>query len=342
MTTLALIGTGWAGRVHALAAAAAAGTTITSVSATTVGSAETLAADLQVRAIGVDKLPARAGGVVIATPPSTHAELATRFLHAGTPVLIEKPLAATLSDADDIVDTAEQTGVAACYAENLLFSPALDIAVDRRRALGTLRHLEVRCEQPTPDWGYHRDALTDGGVLFDVGAHAVAVAMVLAGDDPVIGVRAKLASERADGADDAAHVEIRFASELIGVIDLSWGTADAATEWSAQVADDSGVVRVEFQPETAVEIDGRPVDLPRIADGLADQRVHELGFLAQMEGFGAVLAGRGGRVCPAGFGRFVLEIICAAYASAAGDGAAVELPFTGRRDLTPLQLWRGV
>ena len=342
MTTLALIGTGWAGRAHALAAAAASGATITSVSASTLGSAETLAADLQVRAISVEKLPARANGVVIATPAQTHAELATRFLRSGTPVLIEQPLAATLTDADDIVDAAEQTGIAACYAENLLFSPALDAAIDRRRALGPLRHLEVRCQQPTPDWGHHRDPLSDGGVLFDVGAHAIAVAMALAGDDPVIGVRAKLASDRDDGADDVAHVEIRFASELIGVLDLSWGPAGSATEWSAQMANDSGAVRVEFRPEATVEVDGRGVDLPRVADGSVDPRVYDLGYLAQIEGFGAVLAGRGGRVCPAGFGRAVLEIICAAYASAADDGGAVELPFNGRRDLTPLQLWRGV
>ena len=40
------------------------------------------------------------------------------------------------------------------------------------------------------------------------------------------------------------------------------------------------------------------------------------------------------------FGRTVLDIVCAAYASAAAGGADVAVPFTGPRDRTPLQLWR--
>lgn len=340
MTKLALVGAGWSGRVHALAIAGSRGASLATVSASTLGGAEPLAADLQVRAIATDRLPARADAVVIATPSTTHAALAVALLDGGTPVLVEKPLATTLADADEIVDTAERTGVAACYAENLLFSPILDRAADLRRPLGPLRHLEVRCTQPSPDWGHYLSPLPDGGVLLEVGPHAIAVAMVLAGDDPIIGVRAKLASSRPDGADDVAHVEMRHASELISVIDLAWGRADETTEWSAQVASDTGVVRVEFRPEAGVEVDGIPLAMAPAPEGLADPRLHELGYVAQVEGFAGVLARRGGRVCPVGFGRAVLEIICVAYLSAGRDGAAVELPFTGDRTRTPMQLWR--
>lgn len=341
VTTLALVGTGWAGRVHAIAASAAPNATVGEVAASTLGSAEVLAADLQVRAIIADRLPGRSQGVVIATPPSTHASLATRLLAAGTPVLIEKPLAATLGEADAIIAAADASGAAACYAENLLFSPVLDRARNRREALGTLRHLEVRCTQSTPDWGHFLEPLTIGGITFDLGPHAIAVALVLAGDDPVIAVRAKLGSSRPDGADDAAHIELRFASELIGVVDLAWDQPGVAPEWSAQVASDQGVVRAEFFPTASVEANGAAVELAGPPGELPDARLHDLGYLAQIDGFASVLAGRGGRVCPVGFGRAVLEIICAAYASAAHDGEAVELPFTGDRNLTPMQLWRG-
>ncbi len=339
MTKLALIGAGWSGRVHALAIAGSRSASLATVSASTLGGAESLAADLQVRAIAADRLPARADAAVIATPSTTHAALAVALLDGGTPVLVEKPIATTLAGADDIVDAAERTGVAACYAENLLFSPILDRAADLRRPLGALRHLEVRCTQPTPDWGHYLAPLTDGGVLLEVGPHAIAVAIVLAGDDPIIGVRAKLASSRPDGADDVAHLEMRHASELISVVDLAWGPADEPTEWSAQVASDTGVVRAEFVPNPGVEVDGVPIGFAAAPGGIVDPRVHELGYLAQMEGFATVLARSGGRVCPVGFGRAVLEIICVAYLSAGRDGAAVELPFTGDRTRTPMQLW---
>ena len=100
-----------------------------------VGSAEVLASEIGARPVTADQLPGSAEAVVVATPPPDHAALAVRLLSAGTAVLIEKPLAATLTEADAIVAAAEATGAAACYAENLLFAPALDVAVNRRVAL---------------------------------------------------------------------------------------------------------------------------------------------------------------------------------------------------------------
>jgi hypothetical protein len=42
----------------------------------------------------------------------------------------------------------------------------------------------------------------------------------------------------------------------------------------------------------------------------------------------------------AAFGRAVLDLTCAAYASAGAGGEWIDLPFAGPRNLTPLQLWR--
>ena len=46
-------------------------------------------------------------------------------------------------------------------------------------------------------------------------------------------------------------------------------------------------------------------------------------------------------VMSASFGRFVLDVTAAAYASAGRGGSPELLPFRGSRDRTPLQLWRG-
>jgi hypothetical protein len=43
----------------------------------------------------------------------------------------------------------------------------------------------------------------------------------------------------------------------------------------------------------------------------------------------------------AAFGREVLQVVLGAYTSAGRSGATVPMPFTGARDRTPLQLWRG-
>ena len=334
-TRIALAGAGWAARAHSLAASESPGVAIHAVAAGDLGEAEAFAEVVQATPIPVDRLPAGARAVIIATPPDTHAELAIRLLDEGVPVLIETPIATTLDEADDIIDAAARSAVIACYAESLLFSPAMDVAAARARELGRLDHLDVQMVGPTPDWGYFRDPQTAGGALLDLGPHAVAIALVLAGDDAPVGVRCRLGSSREDGADDAARVELRFASDLIAAIDVSW-TAES-TAWAAQVASATGTVRVEIEPLTSVEVNGEPVALPT-RSAATDQRVVDLGFADQMRGFTSMIAGRGGRVCPVGFGRAVLDVICASYASAGKDSAEEPLPFGGRRDLTPMQL----
>ena len=334
---LSLAGAGYAAKVHALAAAEIPGATIAAVGTRSTGSAEEFAAELAAKPMSVDRLPAGGDAVVIATAPPNHAPLAIRLLNESTPVLIEKPLATTLYEADAIIAAAERSGAAACYAENLLFAPIIDLAVARRQALGPLDHLEVRMVQPAPFWGHFLEPLTAGGVLYDLGSHAVALLMVMAGDDAIEGVRARLVSSRDDGADDGAHVEVRFASRLIATIDTSWG--GDVIDWSMQASSVAGVVRTELMPDLALEVDGEPVTLPEV-DTAGDPRIYQLGYHAQLDGFCSVVARKGGRVCPVGFGRSVLEVLCAAYLSAGNDGEEVTLPFQGSRDLTPLQLWR--
>jgi len=62
--------------------------------------------------------------VIIATPPSTHWEIATHFLEAGIPVLLEKPVAETLGDAEAIFNTAQRQNTTILIDNTHLFSPA--------------------------------------------------------------------------------------------------------------------------------------------------------------------------------------------------------------------------
>ncbi len=78
----------------------------------------------------------------------------------------------------------------------------------------------------------------------------------------------------------------------------------------------------------------RPVD-PKL--GVLEQ----YGYVGQLRALVADLAAARQPFMSVAFGRLVLDVVCAAYASAR-TGEPEALPFTGRRDLTPLQLWRGI
>ncbi len=344
-TTIALAGAGAIAVVHALAAPPA-GCRVIAVASEGGVSARRLAGELDdqhshaVRRVGVEELPAAADLLVVATPPVHHAELALQGLAAGSDVLVEKPLTTTLAEADRLVDAVRQAGgpFLRC-AENLLHAPFWTAVASHRTTMGALQHLSARTMQPPPTWGHFSRPLDAGGVLFDLGPHALALVLELAAE-PVVGVAATLSSTRADGADDDASVRLRFASGLEATVEVSWTAPD--TEWSLQAASADGVVRAELSPTLRLEIDGDAVPLIDRYPGLVDPALERMGYVDQLRDMAAGVHGTrsaDGQTPEAA--RVVLEVICAAYASAGAGGTEVPLPFGGDRTSTPMQLWRG-
>lgn len=321
--------------VHGMSAALASMTVVAVASRSPERAAER-ASSFRARAVTYEELPAGADAVVVATPPSRHAVDVVRALEAGAVALVEKPLATTLAEADAIVEAVARTGRPVVYAENLAFSPVVDQAIELARGLGALTHLTVRTLQPAPGWGGFLEPSWGGGVLFDLGVHPIALALLVAGDDPLVAVRARLdAGSRA--VDEYAHVELRFASSLVATVECSW--RHETSEWDLQAASATGVVRAELMPELLLEHDGEPVALAPTRPG-ADPRLEHLGYVAQLEAVAAAVGGRPSW-CDARFGRGVLDVVMAAYTSAGREGAEVLLPYDGPRDRTPLECWAG-
>jgi predicted dehydrogenase len=261
---------------------------------------------------------------------------------------VEKPLATTLAEADRIVSAAAAATTAAAAAgqsansgavlrcaENLLHSPVWAQAVTLRAALGPLTHLSLRTLQPPPDWGHFAQPLSAGGVLFDLGPHALALALGLA-DEPVLAVSASLSSTRQDGADDSATVVLRFESGLRASIEISW--VSEFTVWEAQASSETGVLRIELIPEVVLEHNGEPVAIA-LQHPQADPTLEQFGYVDQLLDLISLDPNRPGQT--ADQARTILEIICASYQSAGQEGNEVHLPFEGDRSLTPMQLWKG-
>jgi len=336
MVDVSIAGAGWAGTVHALAAMATKRVRVRAVASREPDHAANVAAMVHADALTFAEIPVADELVVIATPPTHHHELARRIIATGNPVLIEKPLCSTLAEADDLIAAATTSGAVVGYAENLLFAPIIEAARARIRQLGPLRHLSLRCDQPPPDWGHFIEPLVAGGVLFDLGAHPIALALAFTSPLEPISVSATLSSTRLDDADDHAVVALGFPGGLTADIECSWTAAEPS--WTIQAAGDTGAVVVELLPELRLEHNGARVDLPPTRDELPDMRLEEFGYVAQLNGILDVTLGRGGNICPLGFAREVLAVTSAAYAGGA-DGATIALPWTGPRDRTPLQLW---
>lgn len=340
-TTVALCGAGVIAHVHA-AAAAIVGAQVVAVASRSPERAAERASALGARPVSYAELPAGADVVVVCTPPGCHAADATAMLAAGAAVVLEKPLCRTLTEADGVVAAAESSGHRLLYAENLASAPAVVAMLSRLPQLGALTHLAARAISPPPRRG---DFFTDawgGGVLFDLGVHPLAWVMlgaVAAGAGAVQQVECTLEGGSDHGVDEHADVRLRHVSGLVSTVTASWRGGEPPV-WDAQAASAVGVLRAELLPFVLLEHNGDAVPLPGGAEADQPDPLRDYGYAAQLRAFADDLAARRRPMMDARFGRAVLEVVCAAYASAGRGGEPVRLPFDGPRDLSPLELWR--
>src|SRR4051794_7597529 len=115
VTRLAVIGVGHLGRHHARIASALEGVELTAVVDTKAERAGEIAAASGTRALTdfrelLDEGQAKVDAVVVAVPTEIHHEIALPFLERGIAVLVEKPMASTLSQADALIEAAASSG----------------------------------------------------------------------------------------------------------------------------------------------------------------------------------------------------------------------------------------
>jgi predicted dehydrogenase len=250
-----------------------------------------------------------------------------------------------MEEADAIVAAAARNGQRLLYAENLAYAPIVERMVALAPRVGTPTHLEVRSLQGLPTWGEFTTDEWGGGALFDLGVHPLSVAMLLAnaaGQGRPVAVSALLRGGEGHGSDEHAEVQLRYRSGFTATVIASW-QAGPEPMWDAQLAGEQGVVRGDLLPVQRLEYNGDEVALPAAKSAIP--ALDQLGYAAQLQALVDDAAASRTPIMSAAFGREVLQVVLAAYASAgSGDearrGNEVELPFTGPPDLTPLELWR--
>jgi predicted dehydrogenase len=168
--------------------------------------------------------------VVIAAPNDAHAPLALEAIDRGLPVVVDKPLAVTAEEAEEIVVGAERAGVVLTVFQNRRWDSdhltLVRLLADRR--LGKVMRYESRFERwrPVSHGGAWRESLPPergGGQLLDLGSHLVDQALVLFG--PATHVYAEIDARRGNPSDDDAFIALRHADGVISHLRASAMTA---------------------------------------------------------------------------------------------------------------------
>ncbi len=160
-------------------------------------------------------LDSRIQAVAIATPPRTHHELVRRALQAGKHVLVEKPLATTVADAEDLIALADATGAVLMPGHTFVYSPS----VNKVRELihsGEVGEMYFITSSRMNLGLYQPD-----GVISDLAPHDLSILLYWL-DRPLSHVSAAGQSIFQLGIPETAFLTLRFAGGATANVQISW------------------------------------------------------------------------------------------------------------------------
>ncbi len=160
--------------------------------------------------------------VYIVLPNALHAEFTIRAAQAGKHVLCEKPMAATVAEAQSMVDACKAARRSLMIAYRLQYTPEhrTIIQMARSKAYGSVRMIEAvngQNDAPNGQWRQIK-ALAGGGSLPDVGLYCLNAFRYITGEEPVA-ISAQMTQPKNDPRfreiEDVACFTLRFPSGVV-------------------------------------------------------------------------------------------------------------------------------
>jgi UDP-N-acetylglucosamine 3-dehydrogenase len=250
---VAVVGSGNMGRHHVRNYAESADARLVAVVDADRARAQALAARYGAAALAsIDDLPDDVAAVSVATPTATHLDVAGRLLDAGKHVLVEKPIAPTVAEAEQLTALAAERGVILAVGHVERFNPAVQ-ELKRRvdaGAMGTLLSLVARRVGVMPP------QVRDADVIVDLAVHDIDIFRYLLGADRPAEVYANAGSAVAEGRFDFADIFLRF-DGVACLLQVNWLTPVKIR--SLAVTGTDGYAEVEYITQQLLFHRARPL-----------------------------------------------------------------------------------
>jgi myo-inositol 2-dehydrogenase / D-chiro-inositol 1-dehydrogenase len=292
------------------------------------------------------------GDVVdICIPNCLHHRAVLAAAKAEKHVIIEKPFAMTLEEADEMIAACKETGVKLMYAEELCFAPKYERVrkLVSENAIGPVYMLKQseKHSGPHSDWFYDVNQ-SGGGVLMDMGCHGLAwFRWMLGGNPKVVSVYATmntfLHKGRTRGEDNSVTI-VEFENGVLGVCENSWARHGGMDD-RVEVYGTGGVIYADlFHGNAALTYSEKGYGYALEKAGTTQgwtftifEEAFNQGYPQELKHFIECVREDKQPLVTGEDGRAVLEMMYAAYKSA-GTGAKVKLPFSAEVS-KPIDLW---
>ncbi len=274
--------------------------------------------------------------IVVLTPSGSHADVTIAAARAKRHVIVEKPMALTLADADAMIAAADAAGVRLFVVKQNRFNvpvvkarAALDAGRLGKLVLGTVRVRWCRDQKYYDNDAWRGTWAQDGGVIANQASHHVDMLGWFMG--PVESVHARSARALVNiEAEDTAVATIKFRNGALGIVEATGATRPKDLEGSLSVLGSGGTIEiggfavneirhwnfVEPQAEDADVVARFSVNPPNVY-GFGHQAYYEHVVECLRDGLPALVDGHEGRAS--------LELVAALYESMA-SGKEVSLP----------------
>jgi len=241
-----VIGAGAMGSNHARVFGALPGAELVAVADSDAARLDALAPRRSLRAYQDYRLlldEERPDAVSIAVPTRLHAEVALACIERGVPVLVEKPLAASVDEGEQVRAAAESGGVPLMVGHVERFNPAVQELARRLRAGRLGRVYQAAARRLGPFYPRARDV----GVAYDLATHDIDVLRLLL-DCEVEQVQAGAVRGVRTEFEDALAGLLRFEDGAMAVLEANWLTPVKVRELS--VFGERGMCTVDYIGQT--------------------------------------------------------------------------------------------
>ena len=248
---IGVAGAGHFGRFHTQKVAAASRAVLAGVYDPDLARAASIAGEAGAGALGWEALLASCDAVVVAAPAEFHFALTMDALRAGKHVLVEKPIAATLAQADAMAALAAERKLVLQVGHLLRYS-----AEHRAIAEHMRRPVFIECVRIAP----FKPRGTDVSVILDLMIHDLDLVLSLV-DSEIESVDA-VGAPVASAHEDIANARIRFANGCVASITAS--RISFRTERKMRLFSQEGYIAVDFAARKLFMI-GRAPDFDKDA-----------------------------------------------------------------------------
>lgn len=157
-------------------------------------------------------------GVVLATPVATHHRLGLEILRAGKHLLIEKPLAASAAEAEELVEVADQHNRALMVGHTFVYNPAVETVreIIQSGELGEIYYINAT----RANLGIFQP---DVNVVWDLAPHDISILNYILNAQPFsVSARGGVYVQRQRGIHDIAYVTLLYPNQVMAEVRLSW------------------------------------------------------------------------------------------------------------------------